>query len=47
MGRACGTYGGQEACVQCFGGKPEGKRSIGKPGRKWEHDIKIDCQKAG
>jgi len=45
MGRECGKHGVQETCVQGFGGKPEGKRSIGKkPRRKWEHGIKIDCQ---
>ena len=25
-------------------GKPEGKRPLGRPGRRWEYDIKIDLQ---
>jgi hypothetical protein len=25
-------------------GKPEGKRPLGRPGRRWEDDIKMDIQ---
>jgi len=28
-------------------GKPEGKRQIGRPRRRWEDDIKIHIQKVG
>ena len=28
-------------------GKPEGKRSKGRPRRRWEDNIKIDLQKVG
>jgi len=28
-------------------GKPEGKSPLGRPGRKWEDDIKRDFQKVG
>ena len=28
-------------------GKPEGKRSMGRPRRKWEDNIKMDLQKLG
>jgi len=28
-------------------GKPEGKRSLGRPRRRWEDDIKIDLQELG
>ena len=28
-------------------GKPEGKRPIGRPRRKWEGNIKIDLQDLG
>ena len=45
MGGACGTYGGRERCAQGFvGGKPEGKRPLGRPRRRWEDNIKIDLQ---
>jgi hypothetical protein len=27
--------------------KPEGKRSLGRPRRKWEDNIKMDFQKVG
>jgi hypothetical protein len=25
-------------------GKPEGKRPLGKPGRRWEDDIRMDLR---
>ena len=28
-------------------GKPEGKRPLGRPRRRWEDDIKMDLQKVG
>jgi len=28
-------------------GKPEGKRPLGRPRRKWEDNIKIDLQEVG
>jgi hypothetical protein len=28
-------------------GKPEGKRQLGRPRRKWEDNIKIDLQEVG
>jgi hypothetical protein len=28
-------------------GKPEGKRQLGRPSRKWEDNIKIDLQEVG
>jgi hypothetical protein len=28
-------------------GKPEGKRSLGRPRRKWEGNIKMDLQEVG
>jgi len=28
-------------------GKPEGKRSLGKPRRRWEDNIKMDLQEGG
>ena len=37
--------GGEESCMQGFnGGKPEGKRPIGRPRRRWEDNIKMDLQ---
>ena len=28
-------------------GKPEGKRPLGRPRRRWENDIEIDLQEVG
>jgi hypothetical protein len=28
-------------------GKPEGKRPLGRPRRRWEDDIKMDLQDVG
>jgi len=28
-------------------GKPEGKRTLGRPRRRWEDNIKMDLQEAG
>jgi hypothetical protein len=30
-----------------FGGKPKGKRPLGRPGHRWEDKIKIDLQEVG
>ena len=41
MGGTCGTYGGRERCAQGFGGgKPEGKRPLGRPRRRWEDILR-------
>jgi len=48
MGWACGTYGrGEERGVyRVLVGKPEGKRPLGRPRRRWV-DISIDLQEVG
>jgi len=28
-------------------GKPEGRRRLGRPGRRWGHNIKMDLQEVG
>ena len=43
MGGACGAYGGGRV-HRVLVGKPEGKRSLGRPRRRWEDNIKIDLQ---
>jgi hypothetical protein len=47
MGGTCSAYGGGERYIQGFGGKPEGKRQLGRPRRRWEDNIKIDLQEVG
>jgi hypothetical protein len=38
---------GEEEFIQCFGGKPEGRRPLGRPGCKWENNIKMDLREIG
>ena len=40
MGKRKGAY-------RILVGKPEGKRPLGKPRRRWEDNIKVDLQKVG
>jgi transposase len=47
MDRTCSRYGGEERCVQVLVGKPEGKRPLGRPGRRWEDNIKIGLREVG
>ena len=45
MGGACGAYGG--GVYRVLLGKPEGKRPLGRPRRRWEDNIKMDLQEVG
>jgi len=40
MGQRRGAY-------RVLVGKPEGKRSLGRPRRRWEDNIKMDLQEVG
>ena len=35
MGWACSAYGGGEGVYRFLVGKPEGKRTLGRPRRRW------------
>ena len=39
--------GGEEGCIDGFGGKLEGKRLLGRSRRKWEDYVKMDRQEVG
>jgi hypothetical protein len=45
MGRACGAYGEDRDVHRVLVGKPEEKRPLGRPRRRWEDNIKMDLQK--
>jgi hypothetical protein len=45
MGGACSTQG--RDVYRVLVGKPEGKRSLGKPRRRWEDNITMDLQDVG
>jgi hypothetical protein len=36
-----------ERCIQGLVGKPEGRRPLGRPRRRWEDNIKIDLREVG
>jgi hypothetical protein len=42
MGGACSTNGGEQECTQDIGGKAKGRRSMGRPRRRWLDNIKLD-----
>jgi len=44
MGGECSAYGGGERVPRVLMGKPEGKRPLGRPRRRWKENIKMDLQ---
>jgi hypothetical protein len=47
MGRACSTSGEKRNAYRILVGKPEGKRPLGRPRRRWVDNIKMDLRKIG
>jgi hypothetical protein len=47
MGQVCSTQGRDDKYIQNFSGELEGKRPIGKPGRRPEDNIKINLKDIG
>ena len=47
MGGACGACGAGRGVYRVLVGKPEGKRPLGIPKRRWEDNIKMDLQEVG
>jgi len=45
MSGACGAYGG--GVHRVLVGKPQGKRPLERPRRRWEDNIKMDLQEVG
>jgi hypothetical protein len=44
MVEACSAYGEGRGLYRFLVGKPEEKRSMGRPRRRWENNIKMDLQ---
>jgi hypothetical protein len=44
MGRACSKNGEDGNAYRILAGKPEGKRPLGRPRRRWGDDIKINLR---
>jgi hypothetical protein len=47
MGRACSTNGEKTNVYGILVGKPEGKRPLGRPRRRWVDNIKMDLRETG
>ena len=47
MGWACGAYGWGEGVCRVLVGKPEVRRSVGRPRRRWVDNIRTDLQEVG
>ena len=47
MGGACSTCEEKRGVYRGLVGKLEGKRSLGRPRRRWEDNIKMDLQEVG
>jgi hypothetical protein len=47
VGGTCGTHGERRGVYRVLVGKPEGKRPLGRPRRKWEGDIKLYIREIG
>jgi hypothetical protein len=39
--------GDKKSAYRVLMGRPEGKRPLGRPGRRWENNIKINFQEVG
>jgi len=39
---ACSTYGERRGLYRVFVGKPEVRRQLGRPRRRWEDNIKME-----
>ena len=44
MGWACSAFGERRGLNSVLVGKPEGRRPLGRPMRRWEDNFKIDLQ---
>ena len=47
MDRTCSTYGERRGVYRVLMGKPEGKRPLGRPRRRWKDNIKMGLQEVG
>ena len=47
MGCAFGAYGLGEGVYRVLVGKPEGRRPLGRPRRRWVDSIRMELQEVG
>jgi hypothetical protein len=46
-GRECSMHGRVEECIHDFKEKSEGRKPLGRGGRRWEENIKMDLLEMG
>jgi hypothetical protein len=47
MGGACSTNGENRNAYKLLVGKPEGRRPLGRPRRRWVYNIRMDLVEVG
>jgi hypothetical protein len=47
MGGACSVNGAKRNVYRLLVGKPEGKRPLGRPRRRWVDNIRMDLGEVG
>jgi hypothetical protein len=47
MGRECSMHGGKMIAYMVLVQKPDGKRQLGRPRRRWGDNIKKDIRETG
>jgi hypothetical protein len=47
MGGACGAYGVVRGAYNILVWRPEGRRPLGRPRRRWEDNINMDLREIG
>jgi hypothetical protein len=47
MGKTCGTHGRERNVYRVLMRKPEGKKPLGRPRRRWEDRIRMDLRESG
>jgi hypothetical protein len=47
MGGSSSVHGEEERRIQGLVGKPERKRPLGRPGRRWEGNLNMNLQQMG
>jgi hypothetical protein len=47
MGRTCSMHGGMRNGYKILVGKPEGKKPLGRPRRRWENSTRMDLREIG
>jgi hypothetical protein len=47
MGGACGAHGEVRGAYNILVWRPEGRRPLGRPRRRWEDNIRMDLREIG